>query len=170
MEELFSAYSCLHSWVVNERNYEKAKILIYRPGQGGFGNRMRSLISAFMFSIASGRILFVDYLFPIEFKYLLDDPGWRWDLNTIANFPKEWKSFVNLNVTDLETEDTIRMKNEDFADFYKQTHTVFYEGHLDRIDLIFNNPFFKQKFEKLFESSEKARIFMYRRLVNPSAK
>eukprot|EP01091_Cochliopodium_minus_P000216 TRINITY_DN10236_c0_g1_i2.p1 TRINITY_DN10236_c0_g1~~TRINITY_DN10236_c0_g1_i2.p1 ORF type:complete len:175 (-),score=25.13 TRINITY_DN10236_c0_g1_i2:117-641(-) len=129
---------------------------------------MRSMVSAFLFSLLNGRIMFVDYTDPVPIHYILEEPGWQWDLSKI-NFKRSRKSKI-LQVWDSKEkgDDLIHLKQNQLYSLYREYGVLHYEGYLDFVDDIFNNKFCNERLKKIFKNGFLLRHHLFRYLVNPS--
>ena len=81
--DLFARYAALHA--ATDVRTPSTRVLVFRaPGQG-WANRIRTLASAYLFAVLSGRVLAVDWLRPVSLAELVDSPiDWYTPLANLA--------------------------------------------------------------------------------------
>ncbi|KAL1521746.1 hypothetical protein AB1Y20_021401 [Prymnesium parvum] len=81
---LTSAYAAFHAYSLSTQKPEGSlKTLFYVPNQYGFGNRLRSLKSALLIAMLTGRVFFIDWSEPYPVHMLLRPAQIDWRLETL---------------------------------------------------------------------------------------
>ena len=69
---------------------------------------------------------------------------------------------------DSNGEDIKKLSEENLENLYSDCQVLKYYGYLDHFGKIFENKFYKKKFENIFENKIKMNIFLIKTLIKPS--
>jgi len=84
IRELIAKYSIFHRWSLACCRSSTPRFLVYRPSDvgEGWGNRVLSLSSSFMFAMRTKRVFLVNWTEPMDLKELIRGPsGFDWEFS-----------------------------------------------------------------------------------------